>query len=482
MLPLHYQSATQLARAIREGRASARELLEAFLERVDRLNPQLNAVVVQDRDGARARADAADAARRRGEPLGPLHGVPMTIKESYDFTGTPTTWGIPELRDNIAASDALAVQRLAAAGANVFGKTNVPIRLADFQSYNEIYGTTGNPWDPERTPGGSSGGSAAALAAGMTGLEIGSDIGGSIRNPAHFCGVFGHKPTWGLVPPRGHALGGVLTPTDLSVLGPLARSAEDLECALRAIAGPDLLESAGMKVELPQLHEPVSQLRVAVWKTDPICPSSRDVMARVDAVAVALAAAGAQVDEAARPAFSSEHSHETFSALLSAAMAARLPDADFAAAVRRAESAPPDDRSPATTQARWQTLRLRDWARVNEARTKIRWAWQRFFQQYDVLLTPVMPTSAFPHDQRPFGEREVLVDGRAHPYFMQTFWAGLAGVAYLPATVVPAGRCSSGLPIGVQIVGPAFGDLRTIQLAQRLEAMGFGFVPPPALG
>jgi len=481
MPPLHYQSATQLARAIREGRIGARELLEHFLARVDRLNPGINALVRQDRDGARARADAADTARRRGDRLGPLHGVPMTIKESYDFTGMPTTWGIPEMRGNVAATDALAVQRLAAAGANVFGKTNVPIRLADFQSYNEIYGTTGNPWDTTRTPGGSSGGSAAALAAGLTGLEIGSDIGGSIRNPAHFCGVFGHKPTWGLVPPRGHALGGVLTPTDISVIGPLARSAEDLECALRLMAGPDLLESFGLRVELPELREPVSALRVAVWKTDPMCPSSRDVAARVDAVASALAAQGARVDEAARPAFDAQHSHETFSALLSAAMAARLPDADFADAVRRAESAGPDDRSAATTQARWQTLRVRDWSRLNEARTKIRWAWQRFFQQYDVLLTPIMPTSAFPHDQRPFGQRELLVDGQAHPYFMQTFWAGLAGVAHLPGTIVPAGACANGLPIGVQIIGPAFGDLRTIQLAQRLEAMGFGFVPPPSI-
>ncbi len=481
MLPLHYQSATQLARAIREGRVGARELLELFLERVDRVNPAINAVIQQDREGARARADAADAARRRGEPMGPLHGVPMTIKESYDFTGMPSTWGIPEMRGNIATSDALAVQRLAAAGANVFGKTNVPIRLADFQSYNEIYGTTGNPWDPQRIAGGSSGGSAAALAAGLTGLEMGSDIGGSIRNPAHFCGVFGHKPTWGLVPPRGHALGGVLTPSDISVIGPLGRSAEDLECALRAVAGPDLLESGGMKVELAPLDEAVSQLRVAVWKTDPLCPSSRDVVARVEAVAAALAAQGAQVDEAARPEFSAEHSHETFSALLSAAMAARLPDADFAAAVARAEAAAPDDLSSGAMQARWQTLRVRDWTRINEARTKIRWAWQRFFQRFDVLVTPIMPTSAFPHDHRPFGQREVIVDGRAHPYFMQTFWAGLAGVAHLPATVVPAGRCAEGLPIGVQLIGPAYGDLRTIQLAQRLEAMGFAFVPPPTI-
>ena len=481
MLPLHYQSATRLARAIREGRIGARDLLEQFLARVDRLNPAINAVILQDREGARSRADAADAALRRGEPVGALHGVPMTIKESYDLTGMPTTWGIPELKDSVAGSDALAVQRLAAAGANVFGKTNVPIRLADFQSYNAIYGTTGNPWDTARTPGGSSGGSAAALAAGLTGLEIGSDIGGSIRNPAHFCGVFGHKPTWGLVPPRGHALGGVLTPTDISVIGPLARSAEDLECALRLMAGPDLLESAGMQASLKGLDTATSQLRIAVWKTDPLCPSSRDVTARIDAVTAALAGQGARIDESARPGFDPAHSHDTFNALLAAAMAARMPDADFAATVAKAERLDPSDTSAVAMQARWQTLRVRDWTRLNEARTQIRWAWQRFFEHHDFLITPVMPTSAFPHDHAPFGQRQVLVDGHAHPYFMQTFWAGLAGVAYLPATVLPAGSCSGGLPIGVQVIGPAFGDLRTIQLAQRLETAGFAFRPPPKL-
>jgi amidase len=480
MLPRHFQSATRLAADLHDGAIGARELLEHFLDRVDRLNPAINAVICEDRAGARARADAADAARARGERLGPLHGVPMTIKESYDYAGLPTTWGIPELRGSVAAQHALAVQRLMAAGANVFGKTNVPIRLADFQSYNDIYGTTNNPWDSGRTPGGSSGGSAAALAAGLTGLEIGSDIGGSIRNPAHFCGVFGHKPTWAIVPPRGHALGGTLTVPDISVIGPLARSALDLETTLRLTAGPDLLESAGLALDLPTLDTPLSGLRIAVWRSDAMCPSSAAVAARVDAVAQALAGQGATIDDAARPAFSAEHSHQVFSALLSAAMASRLPDADYAQLVARAEALDPADQSPGAMQIRWQTMRLRDWNRMNEARTKLRWAWQRFFDQHDFLLTPIMPTTAFPHDHRPFGERSVSIDGTAHPYFMQTFWAGLAGVAMLPATIVPAGPGPDGLPIGVQIIGPAYGDLRTIQLAQRLERLGFAFVPPPA--
>src|SRR5438552_718907 len=293
MTPLHFQSATAIAGQIRDGTLSGREALEHFLQRVDQLNGPINAIIWQDRDGGRGRADAADAARAAGAPLGPLHGVPMTIKESYQLAGSPTTQGIPERRDNVTPRDALAVQRLAAGGANVFGKTNVPIRLADFQSYNAIYGTTNNPWDHGRTPGGSSGGSAAALAAGLTGLEIGSDIGGSIRNPSHFCGVFGHKSTWGLCPPRGHSLDESVAPTDISVIGPMARSAFDLEAALRVMAGPDELEVPGLRIDLPVLKKPLAKLKVAIWASDPICPSSAAVAGRVQAVADALARGGA---------------------------------------------------------------------------------------------------------------------------------------------------------------------------------------------
>jgi len=479
MTDLHFLSATALSQLLRDGHLGARELLEHCLARIDRFNPALNAVIWQDRDGARARADAADAARSRSELIGPLHGLPMTVKESYDLAGAPTHWGIPELRGNVADEDALAVQRLTAAGAVVFGKTNVPLRLADFQSYNEICGTTGNPWDSGRTPGGSSGGSAAALAAGLTSLEIGSDIGGSIRNPAHYCGVFGHKPSWNLLPMRGHALAGTLTPTDISVIGPLARSADDLELALSLMAGPDKLEAAGIGLHLPRLEGETRSLRIAVWKTDPMCPVSAAVAARVDAVAAALAAQGATVDFEARPAFTGEHSHRIFSALLMSAMAARFGDKEFDRLVAAADALDPQDQGEAAQTLRAQTLRARDWGRVNEGRTKLRWAWQRFFEQWDFVLAPIMPTTAFAHDQRAPGERTIDIDGTAYPYFMQTFWAGLAGVAYLPATVIPAGPGPDGLPIGLQIIGPAYGDLRTIGLAQRLERMGFAFRAPP---
>lgn len=476
---LHHQSATQLLATMRRGQVGARELLEHFLARVDRLNPAINAIVVQDRARARARADAADAARSRGESLGPLHGLPMTLKESFDWAGTPATWGIPEWKDNIASTDALAVQRLNAAGVNVFGKTNVPIRLADFQSYNAIYGTTDNPWKPGATPGGSSGGSAAALAAGLCALEIGSDIGGSIRNPAHFCGVFGHKPTWNLLPMRGH--GAALTPTDISVIGPLARSAFDLELMMRLLAVPDEIEARAQNWQLPTLDRPLAGLRVALWDSESLCPPSADVRARVRAVAQAMADQGALVDDQARPEFSAEHSHETFEALLASAMAARIPQADFDRMSAIAQAAPPDDQSPLARQARWQTMRAREWGQRNEDRTRLRWAWHRFFSRFDLVVTPIMPTTAFAHDHGSPGKRQITIDGQAHPYFCQTFWAGLVGVSLLPATVIPGGLGSDGLPIGVQLIGPAYSDLRLIQIAQRLEQLGFAFQAPPGL-
>src|SRR2546430_8162995 len=239
MLDTPFQSASALASLIRRKKIGCAELLELYLARVEKYNPTLNAIIATDLEGARKRARAADRALARKQEWGPLHGVPMTIKESYDVVGMPTTWGVPDLKGNLPPRNALAVDRLLGAGVVLFGKTNVPIYLADYQSYNAIYGTTNNPWEVSRAPGGSSGGSAAAIAAGLCGIEAGSDIGSSIRNPAHYCGVYGHKPTFGIVPPRGQALPGRLAQGDISVVGPLGRSAEDLEIGLGIMAGPD---------------------------------------------------------------------------------------------------------------------------------------------------------------------------------------------------------------------------------------------------
>ena len=481
MLPLHYQSATMLARRIASGETTARALLEHFLARVDAHNPALNAVVQQQRDVARARADAADAALAHGERWGPLHGLPFTVKESFDVTGLPTTFGHASRAGHRAKGDAVAVQRLGQAGGVLFGKTNVPVDLADFQSYNALYGTTQNPWRSGRTPGGSSGGSAAALAAGLTAIELGSDIGGSIRNPAHFCGVFGHKPTYDLVPPRGHTLDDVLSFPDLAVVGPLARSADDLHLAMGLLAGPDALAARGLRVQLPTLDEPDTALRIAVWADDPVCPVSAAVGDRLQAVVQALARAGARIDTQARPVPDAAASHRLYDQLLQSTLASGLDDAGFAAAEARAAGLRADDQGAMARVTRAQTLRHRDWLRLNETRTRLRWAWHAFFEQHDFLIAPIMPTSAFAHDHRRFSERTMAVDGVNRPYFSATFWAGLPTLAYLPSTVIPAGAGPTGLPIGVQIIGPAYGDLRTIGLARRLEALGFAFTPPPGL-
>ena len=274
MRDIAFRSAAKLVAMVQRREISSEELLQLYLDRVRRFNPDLNAIVVMDVKRARTRAREADAAIARGESWGKLHGLPMTIKESYNVAGLPTTFGNPAFKNNIAARDALAVQRLKRAGVVLFGKTNVPLGLADFQSYNAIYGTTNNPWNKTRIPGGSSGGSAAALAAGMTGFESGSDIGGSIRNPAHFCGVFGHKPTWGLLPTRGHTLG-TIAPSDLSVIGPMGRSAEDLELGVSVMAGPDEIQSMGSRSRyLSAVKNSLRDYRARIWENDeqaPLC-------------------------------------------------------------------------------------------------------------------------------------------------------------------------------------------------------------------
>jgi len=478
---LAFASATELAAAIQRREISAVELLQLYLERVDRYNETLNAIVVDAREGALEQAAAADETLAKGAMTGPFHGVPMTIKESYNLAGAPTTWGNPDWKDNIADEDAESVKKLKAAGVIIFGKTNVPLSLADFQSYNEVYGTTCNPYDHERIPGGSSGGSAAALAAGLTGLEAGSDIGGSIRNPAHFCGIFGHKPTHNLLWIRGHAPpGDIRSKPDISVIGPMARSASDLDTALRQMAGPDEIMARGYRLNLPELGaEGLAGLRVAVWSDDEMCQVDVEVRARVEAVADACRSAGAKVDDQARPAFSSKHSHETYQNLLQATMAARMPDEDFESLKRYVESLDPADQSATAKVLRAQVSSFKDWRFHNELRDHLRWNWHEFFSDYDVLLTPMMPTAAFPHDHRDFGDRTILVNNEERPYFEQVFWAGLSGVAYLPSTVIPTGLNGDGLPIGVQIIGPEYGDLTTIGVARELEALGFRFTPPP---
>ena len=479
-MTLAFESAVELARKIRTKEISSRELTEFYIDRIERYDGALNAVVVRDFERARAAADAADQALAQGRDLGPLHGVPMTIKESYDIAGLATTWGIPAFRNNIAAADSETVRRFKAAGAHFMGKTNVPLQLADFQSFNEIYGTTNNPWNTARIPGGSSGGSAAALAAGLTALESGSDIGGSIRNPAHFCGVYGHKPTWDIVPSQGHSLPGMLAPPDIAVMGPLARSAEDLALALQIVAGPDPLNARGWKLDLPRpAKKKLSDYRVAVWPTDERSPVSTEISDRAQALAERLAKLGATVSDTARPAIDLDASNETYLYMLNGVMAAGLPDDQFNATLAQVAALDPNDRSQNALMARASVQHHRDWLRHNNARERLRQLWGAFFKDWDILICPQMATTAFEHDHRGYAERTIRVNNEVQPYFQQLFWAGAVTVAYLPSTVFPTGPSREGLPIGLQAVSAEYNDYVCIDFARLLAQEMGGFVPPP---
>tara|TARA_B110000438_G_scaffold259933_1_gene269668 strand:+ start:860 stop:2311 length:1452 start_codon:yes stop_codon:yes gene_type:complete len=479
-MDIGFLSANELAQKIKNKELSCVELLEHYSARVDKYNEDLNAIVVDLREEALDEAQRQDAMISKGKNLGPLHGVPMTIKESYNLAGTPTTFGNPLLKSNVTTTDAESVKKLKAAGANIFGKTNVPLALADFQSYNDIYGTTNNPYALDRIPGGSSGGSAAALAAGLTGLETGSDIGGSIRNPAHFCGVFGHKPTYDLLWAKGHSpIEDNRAFSDISVIGPLARSAVDLDTSIRIVAGPDRIRARGYKLELPDWKgRKLSELKVAVWKNDPLAPVTKETQLRVEMISAALKDEGASVNEDARPSFEPELSHEVYRRLLHSTMSARMPDQEYESLQKYVALLDPEDQSEASNTMRAQVSNFKEWAAANEMRHRLRWQWNDFFEEYDLLLTPTMPTPAFEHDHRKFSERTLMVDNEERDYFEGVFWAGLSGVAYLPSTIVPTGLNAEGLPIGVQMIGPEYSDLVTIGVAGELEQMGFKFEPP----
>ena len=475
-----FASATQLAALIRRRKLGALDALDAYLARLESHNPRINAVIVTRIEAARKEARAIDRALAKGAKLGPLAGVPMTVKESFNVAGLPTTWGLTEHARKPVAEDALAVKRLKAAGAVIFGKTNVPVLLADWQTYNPVYGTTSNPWDVTRVPGGSSGGAAAALAAGLTGLEMGSDIGASIRDPAHYCGVYGHKPTYGVCSPQGHALPGSVAAQDISVIGPLARSADDLKLAMGVIAGPDTIDAQGWKLTLPKARKKaLKDFRIGVMLTHPTAEVDASVQGAIEALAKWCAKQKAKVDFKARPDFDSAEAHRVFIAMVRAATSGRQSPEQFARWSRLAMDRGPKDMSYEAQAARGNTLLHKDWLNLNERRHQMRLAWAEFFKSYDVLLCPAAATPAFPHNQQgERWERMIDVNGKPQPGTTQMFWAGYSGMCYLPSTVAPIGFSKEGLPVGVQIVGPQYGDATTIELARLIEAGYCGFVRP----
>ncbi len=411
-------------------------------------------MVVHDFDRALAMAQQADLATVKGNNQGQLHGVPITVKETYDVAGLATTWGDPAAKSNIASDDAVIVARLKAAGAVLLGKTNVPLYAGDFQSYNAIYGQTNNPWDLLRSPGGSSGGGAAAVAAGLTGIGFGSDLGGSVRNPAHFCGLYSHKPTWGVIPFRSQTYPGapsVPQELDMAVPGPIARDAGDLALALNVLQGPDVLNRPGWRLELPDPRmTALKGMRVALWPADPRAPVDNKISDRVRALGEQLSRAGARVSDSARPEFDVAQSWETYRALV---LALTSPD---------------------------HNIDHQQWLGFNLKRGQYRQRWQEFFKNWDVLITPITSTTAFEHDHSAPTARVLQVNGEARGYWEHVFWAGLATLSYLPASVFPTGLSKAGLPIGLQAIGAEFDDHTTIEFA-RLVGQAFGGYQPPPL-
>jgi amidase len=477
MNELAFLSAIEIAKEIREGRISSREALDYFLARIEARDPPINSVVTIDAVRARHEADAADAALTRGELRGPLHGVPMTVKDSFQTVGMRTTSGAPELAAFIPEEDAWPVARLREAGGVIFGKTNLPIYAGDMQTYNEVFGTTNNPHDLSRTPGGSSGGSAAALACGFTPIELGSDIGGSIRLPSHMSGVTGHKPSYGIVPAHGQIPGppGTLTLADLAVAGPMARTVEDLELGLNILAGPNRWDYPAWRLELPPpRHGVLKEYRVAAWLDDPTCPVEPEIRALLENAAQALVSAGAIVDYNARPAFTLEKVVATFSALLQAALSGGVPFDKIEQYAVASGDAP-------AAQIKWlQAMRHRQWLSHNERRQQMRRRCEEFFKDWDALLLPVMPCPAIAHDHsQPLASRTAAVGGEQRQYWALNAWMAPAGACYLPATVIPAGCLAGGLPVGIQIVGPYLEDRTTLDIARHLLAM-LGGCPRPS--
>lgn len=479
----NFRSAGELSAALHAGEVSSVELTDAAIAGIERDDKAINAICVPDFERARAAARHADRARRRGEDR-PLLGLPVTVKESYNMVGLPTTWGMPQYRNFVPAEDAVQVSRLKAAGAVVLGKTNVPLGLQDLQSFNDIYGTTHNPWDHERTPGGSSGGSAAALASGFGALSIGSDLAGSLRTPAHFCGVYAHKPTLGLAAMRGMTpppAPALPTEAELAVVGPMARTAHDLTLLLDVMAGPDPLTfGVAHEVTLPPArHDSLGDFRVLVLDRHPLLETGAAVRAGVNRVADALVAGGARVERHSPLLPDPAEAARLYTQLLFSGSVARFPIDTYEQLRARAAGLSADDQSLDAARLRGMVSSPRDRLEVNNRREIHRHGWRQLFGEFDAVVCPITPTPAFPHDHHPdLLARRLDIDGVEYPYFDQLVWAGLATMPGLPATAVPAGRSPEGLPVGVQLIGPMFGDRTTLRLAELLELPLGGFRPP----
>src|SRR5438552_1068319 len=478
-----FASATELRSELRAGKVTASELTELYIRRIEQYDTKLNAVVVRDFERARQAARAADAAG--DSATAPLHGLPITLKESINVSGLRTTCGVPEWQGFVSQHDAPAWTRLRSAGAILLGKTNVPPMLADWQSNNPIYGRANNPWDLGRTPGGSSGGSAAALAAGLTALEVGSDIGGSIRVPAAFCGVYGHRPSETLLPKSGQF---PMPPMPnaavvMGVQGPLARSAEDLELALSVLAGADVGEDVAWRVELPTgRHTRLADFRVAVLPMIPWLAVDDRISSALEDLATRLGKLGCTVKRVQPDGLSDfrEH-HALYRSLLSAVTGARLDEETRKQRIamwRKAEG------EFAQAHLRGLEGTAGDYILWNGKREQYRAAWRAFFRHWDVLLAPAINVLAYPHIERawPMDDSDLSltfdIGGRAAPYLDGLVYPAVSTVAGQPTTAFPVGGSREGLPIGLQAIGPYLEDRTPIHFAALLAREIGGFRKP----
>jgi amidase len=478
-----FDSATQILASIRKGDLSSVEVLTEHLNHIEQINPKINAVVQMDMERAMARTKAADEATAKGESWGPLHGLPMTVKDAFEVEGIISTCGAPVWRDHIPKSNAEPVQKLIDAGAIIFGKTNVPIFCSDWQTFNDIYGTTNNPWDFTKTPGGSSGGSAAAVASGLSPVELGSDIGGSIRIPAHFCGVYGYKPTHGIVPMNGHLPpppGATAGEDTLAVVGPLARTPEDLELMLNVLAGPVKSATKAWCLQLPApRHKMLSDYRIGLWLDDPYCPVDIETVDLIQNTADQFAKAGAMVKDA-KPEFSLEFNNDIFGQLLAPVVATGFPKKVIDQMKNELKSLGPNDQSPRSQRIRNSFISHSEWLSADGKRQKIKQLWNAYFNDYDVILCPTAVRPAFDHNHiTDFHSRRLQINGKKRFYTDILIWAGLANCAQLPATNIPLGFSKSGLPISMQAMGPYLEDKTTIEFAKLVAEITGGFVVPP---
>jgi amidase len=470
-----FGTASQAIQAIRNKVISSRELTEITFKRIQKYNPKINAFVTLIEEQAMAQAKQADELLAGKKATGKLHGLPILIKDTFMTAGVRTTVGSKYYANHVPTEDAVAVARYKQAGAVILGKTNLPEFAGDWQAYNQVAGTTNNPWDISRTPGGSTGGGAAAIAAGFGFLELGSDVGGSIRVPAHFCGVYGHKTTIDVVPFRGHIPPppGALAPMELPVVGPLARSAEDLKLALEIIGGPAGYEATAYKWSLPAPRKNrLQDYRIGYVIDDSFCPldsTAKNVM--VDAID-ALRKKGANLTEGWPKGVDPNKSYDCYMFLIGGSLTLGYPEALIKQMSELAKTG--------NAYAKGATASHREYMQQTEQRFRAREVWQNYFKSFDAFLLPTAFVPAFEHNhQGEIETRKMPTTEGVRDYADLSKWISFPILTGCPATIAPVGRTKSGLPVGIQIIGPYLEDATPIDIAMKMADVTGGFTAPP---